>query len=150
MSARFYHLTESSVDQTCRMLLEKSLEAGWRVAVHGTDIERLKMLDEKLWLGPEDGFLPHGLAGGDHDAQQPVLLTTGEATNDPQCVMSIDGAEISPDMAQAKERTFILFDGLDGDAVQRARVQWKAMTGAGVAAQYWAQEAGRWVMKAES
>ncbi|MCH2077361.1 MAG: DNA polymerase III subunit chi [Rhodobacteraceae bacterium] len=132
------------------MLLEKSLEAGWRVAVHGTDIERLKMLDEKLWLGPEDGFLPHGLAGGDHDAQQPVLLTTGEATNDPQCVMSIDGAEISPDMAQAKERTFILFDGLDGDAVQRARVQWKAMTGAGVAAQYWAQEAGRWVMKAES
>ncbi|MEL6689502.1 MAG: DNA polymerase III subunit chi, partial [Pseudomonadota bacterium] len=46
MSARFYHLTESPVDQTCRMLLEKSLEAGWRVAVHGTDIERLKWLDE--------------------------------------------------------------------------------------------------------
>ena len=150
MSARFYHLTESPVDQTCRMLLEKSLGAGWRVAVHGTDIERLKWLDEKLWLGPDDGFLPHGLAGGEHDAQQPVLLTTGAATNDPQCVMSIDGAEIAPDVAQSKERTFILFDGLDGDAVQRARGQWKTMTGAGVAAQYWAQEAGRWVMKAES
>lgn len=150
MTARFYHLTESSVDQTCRMLLEKSLEAGWRVAVYGTDIERLKWLDEKLWLGPEDGFLPHGLAGGEHDAHQPVLLTIGEASNDPQCVMSIDGAEIAPDVAQSKERAFILFDGLDGDAVQRARTQWKTMTGAGVAAQYWAQEGGRWVMKAES
>ncbi|MEM1101745.1 MAG: DNA polymerase III subunit chi, partial [Pseudomonadota bacterium] len=37
-----------------------------------------------------------------------------------------------------------------GDAVARARVQWKALTGAGVAAQYWAQEDGRWTMKAES
>ncbi|MEM8592733.1 MAG: DNA polymerase III subunit chi [Pseudomonadota bacterium] len=150
-AARFYHLTESSVDQTCRMLLEKSLQAGWRVAVFGTDLERLKWLDEKLWLGPEEGFLPHGLAGGEHDRAQPVLLVHGaEADNDPFCVMSIDGAEIAPETADAKERAFILFDGHDSDAVARARVQWKAMTAAGVASQYWAQEGGRWVKKADS
>ena len=150
MSARFYHLTESTVDQTARMLIEKSLQAGWRVAVHGTDLERLKWLDEKLWLGPEDGFLPHGLAGGDHDAAQPVLLTADtDAPNQPDCVMSIDGAEIKPGIVQSKERAFILFDGQDGDAVARAREQWKTLTEAGVSAQYWAQEAGRWVMKAE-
>ncbi|MEM1234574.1 MAG: DNA polymerase III subunit chi [Pseudomonadota bacterium] len=150
MSARFYHLTESSVDQTCRMLLEKALQAGWRVSVHGTDLERLKWLDEKLWLGPEDGFLPHGLVGGAHDAAQPVLLTTGEAANDPHCVMSIDGADIAPEIAKSKERAFILFDGQDAEAVATARHQWKAMTGAGISAQYWAQDGGRWVMKAES
>ncbi|MEM6726935.1 MAG: DNA polymerase III subunit chi [Pseudomonadota bacterium] len=150
MSARFYHLTESAVDHTCRMLLEKCLQAGWRVAVRGTDLERLKWLDEKLWLGPEDGFLPHGLAGGEHDAAQPVLLTTGDAPNAPHCLMSIDGAAIAPDEAQTLERAFIIFDGLDGDAVSRARVQWKEMTGAGVAAQYWAQDGGRWTMKAEA
>ena len=150
MSARFYHLTESSVDQTARMLLEKCLGAGWRVAVRGTDLERLKWLDEKLWLGPDDGFLPHGLAGGEHDARQPVLLTTDALANTPHCVMSIDGADITAEEAEGKERVFILFDGLDGDAVARARVQWKGMTGAGVSAQYWAQEGGRWAMKAES
>ncbi|MEL7299483.1 MAG: DNA polymerase III subunit chi [Pseudomonadota bacterium] len=150
MSARFYHLTTSPLDVTARMLLEKSLAAGWRVALRGTDLERLKWLDEKLWLGPEEGFLPHGLAGGDHDARQPVLLTTGAAANDPHCLMSIDGAEIAAEETEGKERTFILFDGQDGDAVARARVQWKALTGAGVAAQYWAQEDGRWTMKAES
>ena len=150
MTARFYHLTESTVDQTARMLIEKSLQAGWRVAVHGTDLEGLKWLDEKLWLGPEDGFLPHGLAGGEHDAAQPVLLTAeADAPNEPNCVMSIDGAEIEPGIVQSKERAFVLFDGQDGDAVAKARQQWKTLTEAGVSAQYWAQEAGRWVMKAE-
>ncbi|MEM9349444.1 MAG: DNA polymerase III subunit chi [Pseudomonadota bacterium] len=149
MSARFYHLTESTVDQTCRMLLEKSLQAGWKVAVRGTDVERLKWLDEKLWLGPDEGFLPHGLAGGEHDAAQPVLLTIDAAENAPDCLMSIDGAEISAAETEGKERIFILFDGQDGNAVARAREQWKVMTEAGVAAQYWAQESGRWVMKAE-
>ena len=150
-AARFYHLTESSVDQTCRMLLEKALAAGWRVAVRGADLERLKWLDEKLWLGPEEEFLPHGLVGGPHDAAQPVLLTTDPALpNEPHCVMSIDGAAIPPEEAEAKERAFILFDGQDPDAVARARAQWKEMTAAGVAAQYWAQEGGRWVKKAEA
>ncbi|MEO0484513.1 MAG: DNA polymerase III subunit chi [Pseudomonadota bacterium] len=149
-AARFYHLTTSTVDQTARMLLEKCLEQGWRVALRGTDIERLKTLDERLWLSPDDGFLPHGLAGGDHDAAQPVLLTTGAAANDPNCLMSIDGAEVSKAETEGKERVFILFDGADGDAVARARVQWKTMTGDGIAAQYWAQEGGRWTMKAEA
>ena len=149
-AARFYQLTQSSVDQTCRMLLEKSLQAGWRVAVQGTDLERLKWLDEKLWLGPDDGFLPHGLAGGEHDAAQPVLLTADDdAPNAPQCVISIDGADIAPERANRQERTCILFDGNDADAVARARMQWIALTNAGGASQYWAQEGGRWVMKAE-
>jgi DNA polymerase-3 subunit chi len=61
---------------TLRALLEKSLAAGWRVAVRGRTDEMLDRLDAQLWLGPEDGFLPHGRAGGPHDALQPVLLTT--------------------------------------------------------------------------
>ena len=34
--------------------------------------------------------------------------------------------------------------------VQGAREQWRAVTGAGLAAVYWAQEGGRWVKKHES
>ena len=132
------------------MLIGKARQAGWRVAVRGRDSARMDWLDQKLWLGPEDGFLPHGRAGSAHDARQPVLLTTGpQAANDPACVMTIDGAEVSAEEVAALERTCVLFDGNDPAAVQTARVQWKALTDKGCAAQYWSEESGRWEKKAE-
>ena len=149
--ALFYHLTRKPLEATLPMLLEKSLQRGWRVVVRGADEERLRWLDQKLWLGPEEGFLPHGLAGGPHDADQPVLLTTGgESANAPDCLMTVDGAAVSADEVQAMERVCILFDGNDGAAVQTAREQWKSLTGQGCAAQYWSEESGRWEKKAES
>lgn len=147
MAALFYHLTRSGLEDTLAMLLGKSLERGWRVAVRGRDAGRLAALDQALWL--REGFLPHGLAGGPHDALQPVLLTTGGATNDAACLMALDGADVSPPEAQALDRVCILFDGNDEGAVAQARDQWRALTGAGVAAQYWSEETGRWVLKTE-
>lgn len=147
----FYHLTRQPLEGTLPMLLEKSLGAGWRVAVRGRDAARLVWLDERLWLGPEDGFLPHGIAGGPHDADQPILLTTDSARpNGAACLMAIDGAEVRADEVQAMERVCILFDGNDDAAVQVARGQWKALTGAGCAAQYWSEAGGRWEKKAEA
>ncbi|MBF9036147.1 DNA polymerase III subunit chi [Rhodobacterales bacterium HKCCE2091] len=146
----FYHLTRSSPEATLRVLLEKSLEQGWRVAVRGRTRETLARLDEQLWLRPEDGFLPHGLAGGDHDAQQPVLLTTGPAANGATALVSIEGAEVAADEAGGFERVSILFDGGDPGAVETARAQWRGLTGAGLKAKYWSEESGRWQMKAEA
>ena len=148
-AAFFYHLTHRRLEDALPALLGLSLKAGWKVAVRGPDQGRLDWLDQKLWLGPEDGFLPHGLAGGPHDALQPILLTTAAAANDPQCLMSVDGAQVSPQEVQAMERVCILFDGGDPDAVQQARVQWKTLTDAGCSAQYWSEESGRWEKKAE-
>ncbi len=149
-AAYFYHLTRRPLEQTLPVLLEKARGAGWRIAVRGADAARLDWLDEKLWLGAEDGFLPHGRAGGPHDAAQPILLTTEAlAPNAPHCVMAIDGAEVGAEEVAALERVCVLFDGNDPGAVQAARVQWKALTDAGCAAQYWSEESGRWEMKAE-
>ena len=150
-SAFFYHLTQKPLEVTLPMLLGKALGAGWRVAVRGTDAARMDWLDQKLWLGPEDGFLPHGLAGGPHDAAQPVLLTVAEeAVNDPQCLMTVDGAEVAPEEVQALERVCVLFDGNDPAAVDVARGQWRSLTGAGCSAQYWSEASGRWEKKAEA
>ncbi|CAN0334009.1 MAG: DNA polymerase III subunit chi [Mameliella sp.] len=149
--AYFYHLTRRPLELMLPDLLAKSLERGWRVAVRGTDPNRMDWLDQKLWQGPEEGFLPHGLSGGPHDADQPVLLTTdAQAANDPGCLMAIDGAEVSADEVGALDRVCVLFDGGDGAAVQRARDQWRLLTGAGCKAQYWSEESGRWEKKAES
>ena len=133
------------------MLLEKSRAAGWVIEVRGRDAAMMDRLDKVLWTGRPDSFLPHGLAGGTHDADQPILLTCGQqAANAPSCVMSVGGADVSADEVQASERVCVLFDGHDGDAVAHARTQWKALTDAGCQAQYWAQEGGRWAKKAES
>lgn len=147
----FYHLTRAPLEDTLPVLLSRSLERGWRVVVRGTDAERMDRLDRKLWLGPEDGFLPHGLAGGPHDADQPVLLTCGSGLpNGAACLMAVDGADVAADEAQALERSCILFDGHDPEAVAAARAQWKRLTGAGLAAEYWSEESGRWAKKAEA
>ena len=147
-AAFFYHLTERPLEATLPVLVGKALGAGWRVAVRGTNPQNLERLDQHLWNG--DGFLPHGLDGGPHDAEQPVLLTTGEATNGAVCVMSVDGAEVSSDEIAKLERVCILFDGADAAAVDHARTQWRTVTEAGLEAEYWAEDGGRWVKKAES
>lgn len=146
----FYHLTQKPLQATLPVLLEKARGAGWRIAVRGTDEGRLGWLDEVLWMGREESFLAHGIAGGPHDALQLVLLTTGQAANAPDCVMSVDGAEITAEEVQDLQRVCILFDGTNQGAVQHARDQWKTLTAAGCAAQYWSEESGRWEKKAES
>jgi DNA polymerase-3 subunit chi len=147
--AWFYHLTDSPLEATLPALLDRALSAGWRVAVRGTDPQRLRWLDEALWQ--REGFLPHGIAGGPYDADQPVLLTLArERPNGAACVMAVDGAEIDPAEAGAVSRAMLLFDGNDPAAVDAARTQWRRLTGAGVKAQYWAEAEGRWTKKAES
>ena len=147
-AAFFYHLTERPLEATLPVLLGKALGAGWRVAVRGKTPQMLERLDQQMWQG--DGFLPHGMAGGAYDADQPVLLTQGAATNGASCVMSVEGAEVEAEEIAALARVCILFDGADPSAVEHARAQWRKVTEAGLAAEYWAEEGGRWVKKAEA
>ena len=150
-AAYFYHLTRRPLEATLPVLLGKARGAGWRVAVRGVKVTRMDWLDQQLWLGPEEGFLPHGMAGGPHDSDQPIVLTTGvEAANAPDCLMSVDGAEVSAEEVTAMQRVCVLFDGNDDAAVDAARGQWKTLTNAGCKAQYWSEEGGSWKMKAEA
>ena len=118
--------------------------------IRGRDRARLERLDTALWTDPPDGFLPHGLEGGPQDAAQPVLLGQGGAVNGAAGLFLLDGAEVTPDEARPMERVWLIFDGGDGAAVQAARGKWKALTAAGIPAQYWSEESGRWEKKAES
>ncbi|PWJ21052.1 DNA polymerase III subunit chi [Jannaschia seohaensis] len=144
----FYHLTRRSPAETLHTLLPRCLSAGWRIAVRSPDAKRLRALDDALWLGPSDAFLPHGLAGGAHDAAQPILLTTGVASNGATVLMALDGAEAPPEEVRGLTRTCVIFDGLDGEALTRARKQWKELVAAGLPARYWSEESGKWEQKA--
>lgn len=150
-AAYFYHLTRTPVEVTLTQLLDKARNAGWRVAVRGTDAKRLDWLDEKLWLGPEEGFLAHGRAGSDFDEEQPILLTEAlDCPNGAACVMAVDGAEVTAEDVKTLERVCILFDGNDESALTRARDQWRSLSDAGCNAEYWSQESGSWTKKASN
>jgi len=151
-AAFFYHLTRKPLVETLTLLLSKSRANGWRVAVRGVHVDGIAALDRALWLGPEDGFLAHGVAGGPQDADQPILLTTAmeASANQPQCLMSVHGAPVTAEEIAALDRVCILFDGNDEDAVGVARGQWKALKEAGASAQYWSEESGSWEKKAET
>lgn len=149
---RFYHLTEQPLEAALPVMLERCLERGWRAVVRGTLPERIEALDSRLWTWRDDGFLPHGREGDPHPERQPVWLTCGQdVPNGAVALFLIDGAVAEPAEMAALETVAILFDGHDPEAVARARAQWKSVTGAGLAAVYWAQEnGGRWVRKAAS
>lgn len=149
--ARFYHLTQDPLETLLPVLIGKAFESGLRVALRGTARERMEALDRALWLG--DGFLPHGLAGGPHDAEQPALLCwdatpAPELPNRPGCLIALDAAPVEAGEAQVLERLCIVFDGLDPVAVDAARARWRALTGAGIAAEYWSRSSGRWTCEA--
>jgi DNA polymerase-3 subunit chi len=150
-AAFFYHLTHRPLEVTLPTLLEKARGAGWTVLVRGSEVARMDWLDQKLWLGREEDFLAHGLAGGAHDALQPILLSAAtENPNNAGCIMSVDGAEVTPEEVKNAERVCILFDGHDDAAMTRARAQWKALTEAGCTAQYWSEESGLWEQKRDT
>nr|WP_323776729.1 DNA polymerase III subunit chi [Amylibacter sp.] len=146
----FYHLTRSRLDQALPDLLEKVRAKPWRALVRGRAIEKLKQLDTALWQYKEDSFLAHGLIGGNHDADQPILLTNQlDNANNAEILLLTDGAKTTPQEVALYTRVCLMFDGNTETELTAARTDWKALTDAGVPAQYWAQEDGRWTKKAE-
>ena len=79
----------------------------------------------------------------------PVQVAEAD-TGTPTSEAPPETTEVAPDEVGEAARVMILFDGNDDGAVERAREQWRTMTGAKVVAKYWSQETGRWQLKAES
>ena len=144
----FYHLELQPLERVLPVLLEKTLERGWRAVVEAGSRERAEALDMALWTHREDSFLPHGLATGDAlDAEQPVIIVT-DATNPNGANVRFFVDRAVPQSAEGYDRIVYMFSGHDPDAVAEARIAWTALKGNN-ALTYWQQEAdGRWVKKA--
>lgn len=144
----FYHLERSDAFDVLPQLLERTLARGWRALVRSPFEDRLKALDTALWTARRESVLPHGVAGGEHDARQPILLTTAEDNpNGAQALFLVDGAEAGS--LDGLARALDLFDGRDPAALSAARARWKVAKAAGAVVSYWKQmETGSWVKQA--
>jgi DNA polymerase-3 subunit chi len=144
----FYHLENQPLERVIPVLLEKTLERGWRAVIEAGSRERAEALDTVLWTYRDDSFLPHGLAGQATDPMQPVLITTeSDNANDAAVRFFVDRAV--PGDVGGYQRIVYLFSGHDPDAIAEARMAWKALATPENAVTYWQQDReGRWVKKA--
>ncbi|URW76495.1 DNA polymerase III subunit chi [Sphingomonas donggukensis] len=146
MQVDFYHLVASPLERVLPRIAEKVVEGGGRLVVVAGDAGQRSVVDRFLWTYTPESFLPHGQAGGEGDAEQPVLIAdTATATNAARNVAIVDG--VWRDEALTFDRAFHFFDE---DSVGAARVAWKALAEReGVERRYWKQdENGRWTQAA--
>jgi DNA polymerase-3 subunit chi len=145
----FYHLQAQPVERVLPVLLEKSLERGWRVVVHTTLEERIDALDAHLWTFRDDSFLPHGTFREPTAADQPVLLTVRDDNPNGATVRFLLDRAPMPEDARQYQRLVLMFDGNDNDAVAEARQRWQDAKALGLVLTYWqADDSGRWQRRA--
>jgi len=141
MRVDFYQLSRDPAELVLPKIALGTLGAGERLLVVSEDADQLARISEALWTRLPETFLANGVAGGEHDARQPILLSHApEPANGARYLALADG--VWRDMEQA-ERVFLLFPP---ERIDDARGCWR-MLGAreGVERKYWRQEGSKWL-----
>jgi DNA polymerase III subunit chi len=142
MQVDFYHLTRLPLERALPRIAERVVESGGRLLIVAEDAGARTKLDQLLWSHSAESFLPHGQAGGEGDAHQPVLIAeTPVAANGARNIALADGQW--REEALGFDRAFHFFDE---ERIAEARAAWKGLADRdGVERRYWKQnEAGKW------
>lgn len=144
----FYHLESKKLEQVLPVLLEKTIQKGWRAVVQVANESQISTIDDLLWTYSEQSFLPHGLASDDLAASHPIVVTDQPDNVDKREARFFVGSARPTAQSNDYERLIYLLDGHDPEAMQNAREDWKALKDI-FASTYWQQDAnGRWEKKA--
>jgi DNA polymerase-3 subunit chi len=145
MQVDFYHLDAMPIERVLPRIGERLLAGGGRLLVVAGDEAMAARLDTELWTYAVDAFLPHGRAGEEGEANQPILIAVElEPVNGARNLLIADG-RWRPE-ALDFERTFYLFDAATLDA---ARAAWRTLSGReDVQRNFWREEDGRWIKAA--
>ena len=144
----FYHLEHQKLEQVLPLLLDKTLQRGWRAVVQTNDENHVASLSNSIWTWREDSFLAHGSKAQGNGEYQPIWLCSDDETpNGAQVRFCVNGTTAAT--PEQFERTIYMFDGNDEAAVLHARQQWKKLKDTELEITYWRQDAnGRWEKKA--
>jgi DNA polymerase-3 subunit chi len=145
MQVDFYQLSRDPAEAALAMIAGKVIETGERLLVVSADPALTARISDALWTRRADSFLAHAVAGGPHDARQPILLgETAQAANGARFVAFADGRW--REEADGFERIFLLFDEA---TIEDARATWRSLDGREeVERNYWRQEDGKWIKAA--
>ncbi len=147
---RFYPRQRTSLERALPVLLEKTLERGWRAVVVARSAERVESLNGLLWTYRSDGFLPHGSKEDGNAALQPVWLTDSDENPNSANVLFLTDGAVSENV-EMFDLCCELFDDNDVETVSAARGRWSAHLKTGHHLTYWQQnQSGGWEKKAEA
>ena len=140
MRVDFYQLTRDPAEWVVPGIARNTLGAGERLLVVSDDAAQLDRISAALWQRIPDTFLAHGLAGGAHDARQPILLGTApDAANGARFLALADGQWRE---CEGMARVFLLFPP---ERIDDARGTWRVLgQREGVERHYWRQDGGKW------
>jgi DNA polymerase-3 subunit chi len=140
MRVDFYQLTRDPAEWVVPLLARSTLGAGERLLVVSDDADQLGRISAALWQRVADSFLAHGMAGGAHDARQPILLApVADPVNGARYCALADGQWREAD---GMARVFLLFAPEHIDAARRT---WRMLGQRdGVERHYWRQDGGKW------
>jgi DNA polymerase III subunit chi len=148
----FYHLQRQPLERVLPLLLEKTLERGWKAIIRFGSAERLAALDDTLWTWRDISFLPHGTHVEGQGGNQPIYLTLqNERPNEAEVLFLVDGAALNDETLNNTPytRIVLMFDGNDEAQLNEARASWKQVTALSLTATYWQQdENDKWIKKA--
>jgi DNA polymerase-3 subunit chi len=144
MRVDFYQLSRDPAELVLPRLAQGTLDAGERLLVVSEDADQLVRISEVLWTHKPETFLANGMAGGTHDARQPILLSqTAQPANGARYLALADGVwRDMPEGLDPAERVFLLFPP---ERIDNARGCWRMLgTHEGVERKYWRQDGGKW------
>ncbi len=148
----FYHLEHQLLDSVLPVLIERTLERGWRAVIQAGSQDRVDALDTLLWTYKDNSFVGHGTIKSGNAPLQPVFLTAVEDNPNMATVrFMVDGAmfERPAEQLSGYARIVHLLDGHEPQALVQARRVWKTFKDAGADVTYWQQSAaGRWEKRA--
>ncbi|MCZ2203783.1 DNA polymerase III subunit chi [Bartonella sp. A05] len=142
MDILFYHLTQSSLEDTLPVLVERALARFGRVTIQCLTKEQCNAIDARLWVYADEAFIGHGTECDKYPNLQPVFLTTGqENPNNSKVRFLIEGAICSD--INMYQRLVVMFDGRNNAHLDLIRAQWKAYKAENHNLIYWQQNENR-------
>jgi DNA polymerase III subunit chi len=100
----------------CR-IVEKAWKAGSTVLIQHDDAVELGRLDEMLWIGNEQNFIPHEIGAATPSlTATPVMLNTGPGPTEAVDVL----INLTPQLPSRPELATRIIEIIDADPVRRA------------------------------
>ena len=145
----FYHLTQSSLDETLPKLVAKAYQTRKNIKIKIGTPERVDFLSALLWTFDDESFLPHGIKKDGFADLQPIFLSSDdEIPNNAQLLFIVDGADFKASDLQNFDRIFYIFDAKNDIELSKARNAWKLCDQNTFERHYWQQTpAAQWQEK---
>ena len=130
-------------------ILGRARSQDWRAIVRCATDSIAEELYNELWCQPSETFIGLGLAGGEYDSDQNVLVGTSRTTKDSvDFLIAIGEAQIDPEEVGNYKRVSLVFSNIVQKEMETSRQQWKNISKLNLPMKLFAWQKYRWLEQA--